>query len=136
MLKKTFMAATIAVLPLAAHAQSFRAINDLFVVPLGGATFEVIEANGEGPRGIWCAAAEYAYNRLGADDRVYLRVGRSPAQSVAGRKAVGFTTDPAALPRAPFTSISLSTSQVGMGLPVLHAIQFCHDDELEPDFGF
>ena len=42
--------------PLAAQAQTYRAGNDLNVVPLGGSTFEVIEARGEGPRGMWCAA--------------------------------------------------------------------------------
>ena len=53
-----------ALLPLGASAQSFRADNFLDVVPLSGTTFEVIEANGEGPRGIWCAAADYASKRL------------------------------------------------------------------------
>ncbi len=134
MRKLILMAVTVAALPFTAQAQSFRAINNLTVVPLGGATFEVIEAYGEGPRGIWCAAAEFAIRRLGAEGRVYIRAGRGPARSVSGLKSVVFTTDPASLPREPFKSYSLSTSQVGMGLPVEHAFQFCRDYELERDF--
>lgn len=134
MRKLILMAATVVALPVTAQAQSFRAINDLTVVPLGGASFEVIEAYGEGPRGMWCAAAEFAIHRLGAKDRVYIRAARGPARSVSGAKSVVFTTDPASLPREPFKSYSISTSQVGMGLPVEHAFQFCRKDEFEPDF--
>mgnify|MGYP003669558350 FL=1 len=120
-----------ALLPLGASAQSFRADNFLDVVPLSGTTFEVIEANGEGPRGIWCAAADYASKRLGYYDRIYIREGRGPSRSVAGRKAVAFTTDASSLPQGPPQSYSLTTSQVGVGLPVNHAIQFCRIDDYE-----
>ncbi|WP_299023964.1 hypothetical protein [uncultured Sulfitobacter sp.] len=118
-------------LPAVASAQSFRAVNDLSVVPLPGATFEVIEARGEGPRGIWCAAAEYAERRLGARDRIYVAAARGPARSVAGRKSVVFTTDASRLSQGPFQSTSLGTGQVGVGLPVAHAIQFCRRDDFE-----
>lgn len=117
--------------PIASHAQTFRAINDLYVIPLSRSTFEVIEARGEGPQGIWCAAAEYAERRLGAKGRVYIREGRGPSRSVSGRKSVVFTTDAATLKQGPFQSLSLNTSQVGVGLPIAHAIQFCRPDEFE-----
>lgn len=122
-----FATALICALPAMAQAQTYRAVNDLNVVPLGGTTFEVIEARGEGPRGIWCAAAEYAERRLGAGGRVYISEGRGPARSAAGRKSVVFTTNAANLTRGPFKSVSVSTSSVGVGLPVAHAIQFCRD---------
>ncbi|QUJ75193.1 hypothetical protein KDD17_09155 [Sulfitobacter albidus] len=127
-MKKYISLAALAVfLPAAASAQAYRAVNDLTVVPLQGGSFEVIEGRGEGPRGIWCAAAEYAERRLGADGRVYIQDGRGPARSVAGRKSVVFTTDARALSQPPSQSIALSTSQIGIGLPVDHAIQFCRD---------
>lgn len=117
--------------PLAAQAQTYRAVNDLNVIPLGGSTFEVIEARGEGPRGMWCAAAEYAERRLGAKGRVYIRDARGPSRSVKGRKSVVFTTNAAALTQGPFRSTSLNTSQVGVGLPIAHAIQFCRRDDFD-----
>ena len=120
----------IASLPVLAQAQNFRAINDLTVVPLTGSTFEVIEERGEGPRGIWCAAAEYAERRLGARGRVYLLEASGPSRSVAGRKSAVFTTDVDSLPQEPSRSLTLSTSQVGVGLPIDHAIQFCRGNEI------
>ena len=131
-----FAAAVITALPAVANAQSFRAINGLTVVPLTRASFEVIEARGEGPRGIWCAAAEYAERRLGARGRVYVSEARGPSRSVRGRKAVVFTVNANALPRGPFQSTNVTTAQVGVGLPVAHALQFCRDvfDHDEPIF--
>lgn len=113
--------------PALLSAKNFRAVNDLTVVPLGGSSFEVIEARGEGPRGIWCAAAEYAERKLGAQGRVYIQEGRGPATSVAGRKSVVFTTDASKLSQEPSRSLTVSTSRVGAGLPIPHAIQFCRD---------
>lgn len=123
----TVAAAVACILPAALSAQTYRAINDLNVIPLGASTFEVIEARGEGPRGIWCAAAEYADKRLGADGRIYIREGRGPAHSVKGRKSVVFTTNPANLSQEPSRSVSVNTASVGLGLPVVHALQFCRD---------
>lgn len=118
-------------LPAASLAQAFRATNHLHVVPLNATTFEVIEANGEGGQGIWCAAADYAETRLGYYGRIYIREGRGPSRSAAGRKSIVFTTDVASLPEGPFQSLSVSTSRVGVGLPVNHAIQFCRVDDRE-----
>lgn len=131
-MRTLFYAALLAVvMPVGASAQTFRAVNDLNVVPLGRSTFEVIEARGEGPRGIWCAAAEYAERRLGAQGRIYISEARGPSRSIAGRKSVVFTTNAASLTQGPFRSTSLSTSQVGIGLPIDHAIQFCRSDDFD-----
>lgn len=127
----TFATAAAIAFPALAGAQTYRAINNLNVVALNSTTFEVIEAAGEGPRGIWCAAADYAETRLRASGRIYISEGRGAARSVAGRKSVVFTTNAASLSKGPFQSISISTSQVGAGLPVNHALQFCRFDEYE-----
>lgn len=130
---RSFILATViaAAVPAMASAQSYRSVNRLEVLPLNGSTFEVIQARGEGPRGIWCAAADYTLKRLGTQGRIYILKGRSDSASVAGRKSVVFTTDVSRLSQGPFTSLSLETSQVGIGLPVNHAIQLCRKDEFE-----
>jgi len=129
-MRSTLIATVIAcVLPAIASASTYRASNDLNVVPLSGSTFEVIASNGEGPRGLWCAAAEYSERRLGKFDRVYIAKARGPSKNARGRQSVVFTTNTANLSRGPSTSVSLSTSQVGVGLRTAHAIQFCRDYE-------
>lgn len=128
-MRPLILAAAIAVaLPLGAGAQTYRAVNNLNVIPLDHASFEVIEARGEGPRGMWCAAADYAERRLRANGRIYIRDARGPSRSISGRKSVVFTTNAGALEQGPFQSVSLDTSQVGIGLPIGHAIQFCRRD--------
>lgn len=126
---RLFVLATLVagLVPVVSSAQNYKAVNNLTVVPLGASSFEVIEGRGEGPRGIWCAAAEYAERRLGAQGRVYVQKGRGPSHVVSGRKGVLFTTNPAKLAQRPSQSLSVSTSRVGAGLPVAHAIQFCRD---------
>lgn len=121
--------AAVVLAPSMGNAQTFRAINDLDVVPLRGGLFEVIEARGEGARGIWCAAAEYAERRLGARGRLYVAQARGKSVAVAGRKSVVFTLNEAILPQGAFRSTSVSTAQVGLGLPIAHAIQFCRNDD-------
>jgi len=130
---RPFIAAALvlAALPATLSAQNYRAVNYLTVVPLSGASFEVIEAHGEGSRGMWCAAAEYAETKLNASDRVYVAEARGPAKTVSGRKSVVFTTDAASLTQGPSRSISVDTSQVGVGLPIAHAIQFCRDADYD-----
>ena len=120
-----FGAILAATAPVMALADTYRAVNYLNVVPLSGSSFEVIEARGEGPQGMWCAAADYALQRLGARGRIYILAGRGPARKVSGRKSVVFTTNVNQLPNGPIQSTSLSTAQVGVGLPINHAIQFC-----------
>ena len=117
-----------------ALAQSFQAINLLRVVPLNAADFEVIEARGEGARGIFCAAADYAIAR-GAPQaaRLYVKTPRGRSVSGAGRIGVVFTLDENRLSSPPFQSYSVSVNSVGANLPVHHAYQFCRDYLLEED---
>lgn len=116
-------------LPTSASPQAFEAINRLKVFGIGGTDFEVIEARGEGARGMWCAAADYAKARYGQGfhQRIYVKVPRGPSQTVAGRKGVVFTIDAASLSQPPSSSVSVTTSFVGVSLPANHAIQFCKD---------
>lgn len=118
-----------------AMAQTYVAENRLKVVALNASDFEVIEARGEGARGIWCAAASYALNqkRMQHGHRIYIKTARGPSVSGLGRKGVVFTTDVNRLSQGPSKSYSVSTRNVGQGLPVAHAYQFCRDNFIEPD---
>lgn len=120
-------------LPVAAQAQTYRAENYLIVVPLTNTSFEVIEARGEGARGMWCAAASYAENRLRTPPsaRIYVKSARGPSISGVGRKGVVFTTNASELNVPPSQSASVSVRIPGQGLPVHHAQQFCLDYFLE-----
>lgn len=118
-----------ATLPVAAAAQTYRAESRLIVVPLNALDFEVIEDRSAGPRGIWCAAADFAKFRLGVrgDTRLYLKTPRGPSTSAVGRKGVVFTIDPARLGAEPNRGYSVSLTKVGYNLPVGHAYSFCTD---------
>jgi hypothetical protein len=131
---RSILAAVIcATVPFAADAQSYEAINRLNVIPLGGSSFEVIEARGEGPSGIWCAAASYAQDRVGLTNstRMYIKTPRGPSISGAGRIGVVFTTDPNDLPSPPQKSYSISVDQQSIGLTIGHSIQYCKDYIIE-----
>lgn len=123
------------VLASGAAAQTFTAVNKLSVIALNASDFEVIEARGEGARGMWCAAASYALTkkRMQRNHRIYVKTARGPSISRPGRKGVVFTDDARRLSQGPSKSVSVSTNVVGMGLPVAHAIQFCRDNLIEPE---
>ena len=119
-------------LPGIAAAQTFDAINKLKVIPQPGGDFEVIEARGEGARGMWCAAADFAMARNPANgQRLYVKKPRGPSVSVAGRKGVTFTVDAARLGVSPTQALSVSVRSAGQGLPLHHAFQFCRDYQIE-----
>ncbi|MGJ8627493.1 MAG: hypothetical protein ACSHXB_11105 [Sulfitobacter sp.] len=128
-MRPIILAALCAIVPIMASAQAFRAESWLIVVPLNAKDFEVIEDRGEGPRGMWCAAADFVKSRLGTstNTRIYIKSGRGPSISAAGRKGVVFTTDPARLSAEPSRGYSVSLSKVGYSLPVGHAYSFCTD---------
>ncbi len=132
-MRSILAAAICATVPFAAHAQSYEAINQLNVIPLGGSSFEVIESRGQGPSGIWCAAASYAQDRLGLTNstRMYIKTPRGPSISGAGRTGVVFTTDPNDLPSPPRKSYSISVDQQSIGLTIGHSIQYCQDYIIE-----
>ena len=114
-------------------AQAYQAVNLLQVVPLSQTDFEVIEARGEGARGMWCAAADFAINRLGIlrNERLYIKSPRGRSVSGAGRIGAVFTTDAASLSVPPSRSYSVTVRDTGVGLPLHHAYQFCKDYIIE-----
>ncbi len=128
-MRSLIIASLCASLPIAANAQAFRAESHLIVAPLNGKDFEVIEARGEGPRGIWCAAADFAKSRLGSSGgtRLYIKSGRGPSVAAPGRKGVVFTTDQARIDSKPSRGYSVSVTKVGYNLSVGHAYGFCQD---------
>lgn len=134
-MRRSILSCLFIMLPLAAMAQSYQAINRLNVVPLGGADFEVIEDNSEGARGLWCAAASYAEDRLGASTAapLYVKSARGPSRSGTGRTGVVFTLNEASLSAPARKSYSVTVDQPGLNLPVGHATQFCKDYLIELD---
>ncbi|MFD2738416.1 hypothetical protein ACFSUD_02425 [Sulfitobacter aestuarii] len=129
------LAAICALIPMAVNAQAYRAVNGLIVVPLSNGDFEVIEARGEGARGLWCAAADYALGWAGGQraERLYVKRARASALTAPGHKGVVFTLDGERLGTRPSRSYSVSVRQVGESLPLHHAYQFCKDFIIEPD---
>lgn len=129
---RNLIAAIVLLAPTVGTAEAYQALNQLQVIPLDTTTFEVIESRGEGPRGIWCAASDYAIAQGVPDTaRIYILRGMGAADSGAGRKSVVFTKDETRLPNGSRQSLSLSVSQVGAGLPVYHAHRFCEDYVLD-----
>ena len=124
---------TCLLLPLQAAAQAYRADNWLVVVPLNTHDFEVIEDHGEGARGIWCAAAEFAQSVLGLprEERIYIKTPRGPSVSGVGQKGVVFTTDPGRVGAETGRSYSVTVNRAGENLPSHHARQFCLDRLIE-----
>lgn len=134
-MRSFLIAAAFAVAASTVSASSYIAENRLQVVALNASDFEVIEARGAGPRGIWCAAASYGLNskRLPGVQRIYVKSPRGASVSGAGRIGVVFTADPSRLSQPPSRSVSVSTRTVGQGLTLAHAVQFCRDQLIEPD---
>lgn len=110
---------------------AFEARNGVTVNPVSATTFDVIEAGDFGPRGIWCAAADYAGTQLGlsAGDRIYVYLPRGDSQTAPDRRGVVFTTDPMPEPRG-FPLLFQTIRVAGSSLPVHHAKSFCSDGQL------
>ncbi|KEJ96763.1 hypothetical protein SAMN05444149_103335 [Pseudosulfitobacter pseudonitzschiae] len=125
------VALALTALPANAQALDLYFAPKLDVNPLSATTFEVIEKGGVGPRGIWCAAADYAINDLGKQrGRIYIVTPRGPAQTEAGAKGVAFSTQDPGI--AANTGYSVTTDVAGANLLVFHAEQFCNDNIIEP----
>ncbi len=132
-MRPCLFAVFLSALPIPASAQTYQAINLLNVIPVDSSSFEVIEDNSEGARGIWCAAAGFAEDRLGANGpaELYVKRGRGPSVSLPGRKGVVFTLQASQLNDPVIKSYSVTVDQPGLSLPVGHAIQFCKDYLIE-----
>jgi hypothetical protein len=125
--------AFLAIAPSAAFA--YIAENRHSVAPVSGAVFEVVGEPGSGAQQYWCAAGEYARDRLGArsNARVYIVRGRGPAQSEPGATAVRFTIDPGAAGVTPISPrLSLSVDAIGDNLPVASAVTYCYNVVSKP----
>ena len=122
------LAALCATLPFSAQAQTFRAESKLIVVPLNATDFEVVETRTSGPRGYWCAAADFARSRLGAAQgtRLYIKSARGPSISAQGKRGVVYTTDASRLAADPNKGYFVSLTKVGYNLSVGHAYSFCY----------
>jgi len=118
--------ALVALIAVPASAQTFRAENQVDVVPTAGG-FAVQNGGGFGARGMWCAAADFARDRLGARgvDRIYVRTGRTPG--VGQRAPVEFTLDPAGLTPSSVLIAGSGLRTPGANLSVDHAHIFCDD---------
>lgn len=121
-------------LPLTAQAQAFTAENRLVVIPTNSTDFEVIEARGEGARGIWCAAADFALRHIPQTphQRLYVKSPRGPSITGVGKLGVVFTTTTIGT-EVPGPSYSVTVRRAGASLPVQHAYRFCLDPVNEPD---
>lgn len=125
------------IMPFAVSAQQqiYRAVNWLIVVPITPTEFEVIEDYSEGARGIWCAAGDFARNRVGVPTgaKLYLKGARGPSRRVPGETSVLFTLDPNTLDVAPRGSYSLSMREVGQGRSVAQSYQLCTEELFDLD---
>lgn len=108
-------------------AQTFRAENRVTVTPETGG-FSVLNGGGQGARGMWCAAADYARDVLGAAgaQRIYVAEDRARGQ----RGPVRFTLDAAGLTPSRVSILGSSIRTAGANLSVGHAFSFCADFKL------
>ncbi|MEP2030773.1 MAG: hypothetical protein ABJI96_18925 [Paracoccaceae bacterium] len=112
---------------LSASADTFRAINWLYVNPITETEFEVVLKPGASPRATWCAAADYSGKRLGRYNKTDLVVlsAAGPGVTQSRFKGVVFTIDPSRLETDPTQSYSVTIYKVGAMLSVGHAKTFC-----------
>ena len=119
-------AALVLATPLA--AQSYRAEGRVAVTPTAGG-FSIQSGAGMGARGMWCGAASYALNRLGASgsQRIYVV---EPRTSANRRAPVGFSLSPQGTTPSTVSILGSSIRTAGASLSVNHAIGFCADFKL------
>lgn len=112
---------------LPAGAETFRAINWLNVSAITATEFEVVLKPGASSRGVWCAASDYSWRRLGRYKKTELIVKTSTGPSVTqpGRNGVVFTIDPNQVDAAPTRLFIVTTKRVGASMSVGHAQMFC-----------
>lgn len=116
-------------LAMPATAQDFRAENRV-KVRSGNGDFMVLGDGGFGARGIWCAAADYARDRLGARgaDRLFVKSPRT--RGVGENSTVTFTLEPGGLTAQQVLILGASIRNPGANLSVGHAYGFCADARL------
>lgn len=88
-------------------------------------SFEVIEADGAGGSQLWCAAGLYVRKVLGQrGGDIYVETPRGPAQSMAGRKGVVFTTAPT---QTAIPSFTLGVRRAGLTHSMSLSYALCSD---------
>jgi hypothetical protein len=119
-------AAIVLATPLA--AQTYRAEGRVTVTPTAQG-FSIQNGGGMGTRGMWCGAAKYARDRLGASgtQRIYVTQPRTAANR---RAPVGFSLRPRGTTPGTVLILGRSIFTSGASLSVNHAIGFCADFKL------
>ena len=82
---------------------------------------------GRGARGTWCAAADYAVNRLDARRSQKLYVSEPLAKGLGRSSAVGFTLNPTSLTPSNVFIVGGSLTRRGSAMTISHALAFCPD---------
>ncbi|MEM1073236.1 MAG: hypothetical protein AAF665_17925 [Pseudomonadota bacterium] len=110
-----------------AAAAAFRAVNWLYVVPVSQDSFEVLEDRGQGARGMWCAAADYARaaGLYSPQKRMYILEPRGPSRTTPNAIGVVFTTNPDDSIKDTPSSYSVTVKRKGENLLIGHAYEFC-----------
>ncbi|MEP1520821.1 hypothetical protein [Ascidiaceihabitans sp.] len=123
---KTVLSALVAtaILTVPAQAQTFRAENRVVVTPAQGNSFSISNGEGQGARGMWCAASDYAQDVLGARGSERLVVDQ-PRTSKRG--PVVFALKGRDGGSGSVLIVGSSLRSAGSSLSVNHAYQFCHD---------
>lgn len=122
------LVAVVATIALPLEAQTFRAENRVNVTAGPNNTLSISSGGEYGARGMWCAAADYAQDVLGARgiDRLVIEAPRTSTRgpvvfAVKGRNDVS---------GGGVQIIGASLRTAGANLSVDHAYQFCHDARL------
>ena len=130
---RTMLTVTFAAMLAAPAAHAFTAINGLSVNPVPGG-FEVVAQGGDGPRQIWCAAAQYSHKVQGNANnvRLFILEPYGPSQTRPGWRGVSFTTQPPPeLANGPRLgdggNYSVQLKRPGFNLSTGHAENFCSD---------
>lgn len=125
------LTAALAALTLAAPAGAapFRAENRVSVTAAPGG-FLVHGGGGQGARGMWCAAADYAREVLGAPQTQRVYVAQDSPRGLGLRQPVLFTLDPSGLTPSRFLIVGGSVGRAGANLLIGHAYSFCADHRL------
>ncbi|WP_299281099.1 hypothetical protein [uncultured Tateyamaria sp.] len=128
MLKKTFIVALAVVVTAPTLASAVDSIRQRYTLPaaaIDSNSFEIVEADGAGNAQLWCGAGIYARRVLGErGGDITIEMARGPSQTRPGRKAVRFTTDPAAA-AAGSSSLSLNVRREGVVFTMTHAYALC-----------
>ncbi|MBE1282602.1 MAG: hypothetical protein GJ676_04750 [Rhodobacteraceae bacterium] len=110
------------------QAAAFTATNGSRVNPVDSIIFEVIPRARSRNGDYWCAAGQFARQRLGAGwrDRVYIARGMGQSVTTGRRSSVQFTLNPSAAGIEPLPSGGFRSGlPVGDSMTIQHAESYC-----------